>query len=607
MFLQTILKLNNRYIFIICLFIFPWCDKPQKNDAISVLTNYFKSVSEQKFENAITYVDSSYRAEMATYLVYEKTEFYKNVTIVKIDTIDYFFKVQTCHNERIPYIWWLKQTENGARIIIARSEFTQNWKKLEKQYVIYNFSPNLTSDFIDNKSTEVVHALNKFLTQIITLLDAPSEKKIEYYLFSSFEDMAEITGLSAKTIISGRFSFSTKNGKIYTVKEIDTLTIISSIFKKIAPRVRAFFPIGFYIGYLKDNKWNGLSTHFWTAAYDKDTILYPIVDLMQGKQNMCVKQHPDVSWLIAGSFCDFIISNYGVDKYIQLAQLWSPKLNSDSLFTQLFDSSLDNIEQKWIKYATIKAGSHWQDFEISKKMHNNFLEIEYCVELESLVIPLSKQFFSTAEDLADLLSADIVYPVNAYFLTLMLGYKKIPGWQSLGSTDANYQIFIKSHITGDDMESEREVIFAAFVHELVHLFLQRKTTMDTSLPKWFDEGLAYYITSLKFPRHSPVNVLNRVELTLRERKPLYKLEELKGKWIPENGIYDPILAVHESYMFVKYLVENYGWEKLRLLLNNCWRYRTDFEKAFIRSYGVSLKTVENKWKKEITDVGSNLE
>ncbi len=586
--------MSKHLIIAIVFILFVVCSSDKDDGATSTLAAYFKSLEENRYEQALSFWDSIYRPEVSLTIRRMSSEFYRNASFVQLDTVDGYYKILVLHNGQVPRYWWMKMTRTGPRLIIPIYEFTSTWEKKSGTYTTYHFSPGSCDELEDGHLETMAGNLDHFFERMAISLDFKKEDKLEYYHFATLEEFADIASLPTKKELTGILSFSTRTGYLFTTKEIDTLMLISYMLREKNVSSRPFFSIGLYIGYCKNNAWDNLSTHLWTAAYIRDSIEYSLRDLLRSRQGMCTIQHPDVSWLVAGSFCEFVVSKYGLLSYLQLANQYTQDSNLDSICLQLFGVNARDTEEEWKNYAVEHVKHELPNFTTTKTSKRGFLEIVYCTELKRVVEPIHNEIYALANIVVDSLAVEIDYPIRALFLNIIVGNKLIPGWQTHGTAHRN-QLYIKSHMTGSSIAAERISNLTVFMHELVHVLLRAKIDVEAAIPKWLDEGLAYYLTSLEFKEHSPVHELNKVTLQIEKGKPLYGLESLHGRWQAQYGVEDPVLALHTSYLFIEYLIQNYGWRRMRTLLDNVADSPRDFDSAFQRTYNANLKSIQDDW------------
>lgn len=127
---------------------------------------------------------------------------------------------------------------------------------------------------------------------------------------------------------------------------------------------------------------------------------------------------------------------------------------------------------------------------------------------------------------------------------------------------------------GEMPSREREVLFSQqgpIAHEYIHLLVDQRT--HGNYPRWLTEGLAQF-----GEKHIVgVQAEDGVELPLQ-----FSLEELNERF-DDSQWQDYCYAVSED--LVGYLINNYGSDKVPLLLNELGG-GADFDRAFQRVYGL---------------------
>jgi hypothetical protein len=132
------------------------------------------------------------------------------------------------------------------------------------------------------------------------------------------------------------------------------------------------------------------------------------------------------------------------------------------------------------------------------------------------------------------------------------------------------------------------------VHELVHLVLHHNID-SASLPKWLDEGVAQWVSG------------GVADIMYTGGKDLFRKAVLSNSLIPlaeltsgfperPNGL---ILAYEQSKSFTEFIVRQYGEEKLRLLMWHLQKHGK-IEAAVNETFGVSLDSIEQAWKKDLS-------
>lgn len=130
-------------------------------------------------------------------------------------------------------------------------------------------------------------------------------------------------------------------------------------------------------------------------------------------------------------------------------------------------------------------------------------------------------------------------------------------------------------------------------HELCHLLLHSYVKSD-HLPKWLDEGVSQWVSG------GVADIFNV------DGKKLLKESVISGKYLSLNdlALYFPaepnsfILSYEESKSIVEYIDEEYGPDKIQLILKSLHE-GDDINRAISNSLPVSLSTLENEWHKSL--------
>ena len=130
-------------------------------------------------------------------------------------------------------------------------------------------------------------------------------------------------------------------------------------------------------------------------------------------------------------------------------------------------------------------------------------------------------------------------------------------------------------------------------HELCHLYLQYFS--NNKIPTWLSEGFCEYINFQKDNKEE-LNFLLKKKKLLSFEKLLYcgKMSLLKYDQDP----LDKNICYHQSHNLVRYLIDNFGSEKVMNLLNG--RY-DDFYKFFLTTIGKDFFEIEKEWRESLND------
>lgn len=126
-------------------------------------------------------------------------------------------------------------------------------------------------------------------------------------------------------------------------------------------------------------------------------------------------------------------------------------------------------------------------------------------------------------------------------------------------------------------------------HELMHIYLYHYyPTAYANMPVWLQEGLATAVEFYPNPEYYPL-----LE-TAWQNQSLFNITGLCQSFPSEAArVY---VAYAQSAAIVQYLIDQYGIEKIRLLID-AYGEQMDCEAAFYRTYGFSLAQLEGEWQK----------
>jgi hypothetical protein len=129
------------------------------------------------------------------------------------------------------------------------------------------------------------------------------------------------------------------------------------------------------------------------------------------------------------------------------------------------------------------------------------------------------------------------------------------------------------------------------VHELAHL-LVRELTFNCfgSLPTWLSEGLAAYAEgSLSSFLQSALDEAVAADS-------LITLRSLSSSFPAAHG--RASLSYAQSQSLLTYLIDTYGWEKMRELLA-VFQDGSTYDDALLRVYGIDMDALDQEWRQHI--------
>ena len=228
------------------------------------------------------------------------------------------------------------------------------------------------------------------------------------------------------------------------------------------------------------------------------------------------------------------------------------------------------------------------------------------VESESLVVRFEKPLASAAEELAR------VYPAVKAELEEALNRKV--EFRPVVILIKDGGMFTR--ITGSEMivafaVPERSLIVIDYSkmgvrpftvretlkHELCHLLLHAR--IRTNMPKWFDEGLAQWVTD------GLANIMiDRKEASLNEAVLFHRLPPLTmlAERFPADRA-QLILAYEESRSMTEYIGKSFGRVKIYRILDDMERGQS-FESAVQEALSVPLSRLEENWRRDLGEHSS---
>ncbi|UOF91718.1 hypothetical protein LSG31_05575 [Fodinisporobacter ferrooxydans] len=127
---------------------------------------------------------------------------------------------------------------------------------------------------------------------------------------------------------------------------------------------------------------------------------------------------------------------------------------------------------------------------------------------------------------------------------------------------------------------------SAFAHEYTHYVLDQQ--LSDNFPRWFTEGMAQYV-EYKVQGYEWIEPDNSLQ------QKLYSLRELTDQF---DDLPNQSLAYRESFMFIRFLIEEKGWGKY-LKLRDALALHHLFSNAVQNAYGMSLNELESQWHRYI--------
>lgn len=140
-----------------------------------------------------------------------------------------------------------------------------------------------------------------------------------------------------------------------------------------------------------------------------------------------------------------------------------------------------------------------------------------------------------------------------------------------------------------DTAAWKEYVFkeGPLVHELAHYYLDQLA--NGNFPRWYTEGFAQWVEYdlIGYEWLVPHNILHN--------EPLFNYDKLSESF---DRLHNQALAYRQSFMWYRYLLEEYGEEKMGDLHSNM-QNRLPFSKAWAAVYGKTERQLFNEWREKV--------
>lgn len=161
-----------------------------------------------------------------------------------------------------------------------------------------------------------------------------------------------------------------------------------------------------------------------------------------------------------------------------------------------------------------------------------------------------------------------------------------PNWVG-AHADPDLDVILISVSEGLDQRLQME---QQIPHELMHIYLYHYHPIAyANMPVWLQEGLATTVEFYPNPEYYPL-----LE-TAWQNQSLLSIKGLCQSFPSEAA--QAYVAYAQSAAIVQYLIDQYGMEKIRQLID-AYGEQMDCEAGFYRTYGVSLAQLEGEWQKD---------
>jgi hypothetical protein len=210
----------------------------------------------------------------------------------------------------------------------------------------------------------------------------------------------------------------------------------------------------------------------------------------------------------------------------------------------------------------------------------------YIAENDQFVEPIEEALIPAREILIDILRDSLSYKPRIYVENDLNGFRDIigtafPDWGAAAALPYREMIAIKSPAHFRLGKSLRELV----QHEYAHLALHDRLRMQNP-PRWLDEGVAMYVSA---EWGWDDNFAMSRAVVFRTLVPLREIEKIN---LFPGGRAQTAYA--QSYLAVKYLLDEYGVESLNYFMDEI-QYRETFDEAFLATTGSDYDDFEKEF------------
>lgn len=225
-----------------------------------------------------------------------------------------------------------------------------------------------------------------------------------------------------------------------------------------------------------------------------------------------------------------------------------------------------------------------------KVFENSEVTIQYEMPLEKVVSRVAETYPLIKSDLEKKLNLRVTFKPtillihsNSKFQKMVKGNDLITAFAVSGNNTIviNYS---KMERTPFDLK-------LTLKHELSHLLLHQYIQKDL-LPKWLDEGVSQWVSEgiADIISFNGNKLLKQAVLT----KHYLALKDISVHFPSSSNLF--ILSYEESRSIVEYIDNNFGTDKLLLILNKLHE-DNDIEEAIFVSLSIDINELENEWHK----------
>lgn len=200
---------------------------------------------------------------------------------------------------------------------------------------------------------------------------------------------------------------------------------------------------------------------------------------------------------------------------------------------------------------------------------------------------LSSLFHIAYLDFVTRLQLNLTQPVNVFLCPTQKVFDDltgnfIPHWGEGVADPVKNLIILKSPALTDNRDRLPKLVR----HELSHILIGQTAKSPQNLPKWFNEGIAIYLSAdEEFAAGKAISkaLISNSIIPLDEIDDVLRFQHAKAT-----------LAYEESYSFVLYLIEQYGFGKIAQLLSELDTGQS-FDVTFKDVFAIDLFEAEMNW------------
>ncbi|HEV2581587.1 MAG TPA: peptidase MA family metallohydrolase, partial [Ktedonobacteraceae bacterium] len=132
-------------------------------------------------------------------------------------------------------------------------------------------------------------------------------------------------------------------------------------------------------------------------------------------------------------------------------------------------------------------------------------------------------------------------------------------------------------------------------HELTHLVFHQLIGLQTSVPTWFDEGMAVF--NQQFHEQAMIDRFNRA----LDTHSLLRLDNISFGFPADSD--QAYLAYAQSWNLVQYMYTTFGQPKMIQFIKDLSSLSLDFNQAMLAALGIDPIHLENRWRLHLNQPG----